>query len=105
MGTERVADLLYALVRFTRPRRLLEIGAGYTTPFILQALADNVCDHRKEVAQLELKRLGQQSKNADMLLEDHYLTTYDPHLVSIDDLSHRRETASDVPAVAEKLGI
>jgi hypothetical protein len=31
----------YSLVRFHKPRRVLEVGAGYTTLFILQALRDN----------------------------------------------------------------
>jgi hypothetical protein len=29
-------------VRFTKPRRVLEVGAGYTSLFLLQALQDNV---------------------------------------------------------------
>ena len=41
MGCENMGPLLYALVRFVKPRRVLEVGAGYTTLFILQALADN----------------------------------------------------------------
>lgn len=28
-------------MRFHKPRRVLEVGAGYTTLFILQALRDN----------------------------------------------------------------
>ena len=37
MGTENMGPLLYALVRFLKPRRVLEVGAGFTTLFILQA--------------------------------------------------------------------
>ena len=40
MGTERMGPLLYTLICFSRPQRLLEVGAGYTTPFILKALSD-----------------------------------------------------------------
>ena len=36
MGVENMGPLLYALVRFTKPRRVLEVGAGYTSVFILQ---------------------------------------------------------------------
>lgn len=32
----------YALVRFSKPQRVLEVGAGYTSLFLLQALQDNV---------------------------------------------------------------
>lgn len=54
-----------------RPRRLLEIGAGYTTPFLLQALI-----------------------NAEIVLNDGNLnwnyinkSTYDPRLIIVDDMS------------------
>jgi hypothetical protein len=41
MGTELVAPFLYSLVRMLRPTRLLEIGCGYTTPWLIKALEDN----------------------------------------------------------------
>ena len=44
MGTENMAPLLGALVRFVKPRVVLEVGAGYTSAFLLQALADNVAE-------------------------------------------------------------
>lgn len=36
-GVESMAPLLYSLVRFTKARTLVELGAGYTTLFLLQA--------------------------------------------------------------------
>ena len=44
MGTENVAPLLYSLIRTTRPQRLLEVGLGYTTPFMAQGLKDNIAE-------------------------------------------------------------
>ena len=41
MGVENMGPLLYALLRFHKPTRVLEVGAGFSTLFILQALADN----------------------------------------------------------------
>ncbi|MBK8975760.1 MAG: class I SAM-dependent methyltransferase [Planctomycetes bacterium] len=41
MGTENVAPLLYSLVRMLKPRSCLEVGLGYTTPFLARALCDN----------------------------------------------------------------
>ena len=41
MGTENVGSLLRALVQMVRPQRILEIGAGYTTPFLLDGLKAN----------------------------------------------------------------
>lgn len=44
MGCENMGPLLYSLVRFVKPSCCLEIGAGYTSVFLLQALADNVAE-------------------------------------------------------------
>ena len=41
MGTEIAAPFLRSLVQMVRPNRVLEIGAGYTTSFLLQGLVNN----------------------------------------------------------------
>ena len=41
MGTENVGSFLRALVQMVRPNKILEIGAGYTTPFLLEDLVNN----------------------------------------------------------------
>ncbi len=41
MGTENVGAFLKSMVMMLRPNRVLEIGAGYTTPFLLEALINN----------------------------------------------------------------
>jgi predicted O-methyltransferase YrrM len=41
MGTENVAVMLYALVKMLRPSHVLAVGLGYSTLFLLQALADS----------------------------------------------------------------
>ena len=41
MGTENAGSFLRSLVMMSRPKRVLEIGAGYTTPFLLEALINN----------------------------------------------------------------
>lgn len=43
-----MAELLYLLIRFVRPRTVLEGGMGYTTPFIAKALRDNVTSWERE---------------------------------------------------------
>src|SRR5437016_4974210 len=47
-GTENVAPLLYSLARLMRPRVVVECGSGYTTLFLLAALAENATDIREE---------------------------------------------------------
>jgi predicted O-methyltransferase YrrM len=104
MGTEHLAELLYSLVRFTRPRRVLEIGAGYTTLFILKALADNLDSYRTELRCLEGTRATGDDQSA-LLLRRYYDSPYEPVLVSIDDFSDRRSTAHRVSDVAQTLGL
>ena len=41
MGTENVGGFLRAMAHMLRPKNILEIGAGYTTPFLLEALINN----------------------------------------------------------------
>ena len=41
MGTENVGPFLRSMVQILRPNRILEIGAGYTTPFLLEGLVNN----------------------------------------------------------------
>ena len=38
MGTENVGPLLRSIIKMARPQTILEIGSGYTTPFILDAI-------------------------------------------------------------------
>lgn len=47
-GTEQMAPLLYSLIRMVRPANVVEYGSGYTTLFILEALADCVRDFAAE---------------------------------------------------------
>ena len=71
MGTENVGIFLRSLIQMVRPNKILEIGAGYTTPFILEAIVNN-------------KRIFN-----DGNLKESYFKNYDynPKLVIIDDMS------------------
>lgn len=68
MGTELVAPFLYNFCRLIRPEKILEIGMGYTTPFLLDAIVDN------------------QDIYIDGNIDNDYLNKdYLPKLVSIND--------------------
>lgn len=82
MGTEHVAPLLYSLICMTRPRRLLEVGLGYMTPFMAQALKDNL-----EELQVDRDVLHAPEKNKDrrsVLAPEYYKVDYTPKLHGID---------------------
>ncbi len=70
MGTENVGPLLRAMVQMLRPNRILEIGAGYTTPFLLEGLINN-----EQVFD---------DGNLDYKFIDKF--AYDPKLVIIDNM-------------------
>ena len=70
MGTENVGPLLRTLVQMIRPQRILEVGAGYTTPFLLDGLKANE----------ELFDDG----NLDPSYKKWYESNNDPRLVVID---------------------
>jgi len=71
MGTENVGSFLRAMVLMLRPNRVLEIGAGYTTPFLLEGLVNN-------------ERIYDDGNLQASYFENY---TYDPKLVVIDDMS------------------
>ena len=75
MGTESVGPLLRSLVRMVRPNRILEIGVGYTTPFLLEGLEKNE----------ELLDDGSECFNKEYV--KNHKENYDPKFVIIDDIS------------------
>ena len=71
MGTENVGGFLRAMAQMLRPKNILEIGAGYTTPFLLEAIINN------------------ERVYDDGNLNPEYFNSYvyDPKLVVIDNMS------------------
>jgi len=54
-GTENMACLLYSMARMLRPKTVVEYGSGYTTLFLLAALAENASDVVEESFLLRAK--------------------------------------------------
>ena len=73
MGTESVGPVLRSLIQMTRPNRILEIGAGYTTPFIIEAVEKN-----KELFNDDSECLNKE-------YAENHKKNYDPKFVIIDD--------------------
>tara|TARA_B100000214_G_scaffold308793_1_gene240229 strand:+ start:69 stop:1355 length:1287 start_codon:yes stop_codon:yes gene_type:complete len=72
MGTENTGSFLRAMALMLRPNRILEIGAGYTTPFLLEAIVNN-------------QRVFDDGNLQESYFENY---TYEPKLVVIDNMSH-----------------
>ncbi|MFJ9823368.1 hypothetical protein ACIRSU_03215 [Streptomyces sp. NPDC101160] len=116
MGTEAVAPFLAGLIRMTRPRRVLEVGMGYTTPFLAAALAE-----AREQADEESRLLAAKTRpylSSGTPLDDDwlraepalaapaaYLEPYRPRFVAVDDLSIPESSAGQVEEVLAELGL
>ena len=69
-GTEAVGPFLQSLITLSRPQRVLELGAGYTTPFLIEGLENN-----KDIF------IDPECINQEYLSE----VNYDPKMVIIDN--------------------
>ncbi|MDH6124890.1 class I SAM-dependent methyltransferase [Kitasatospora sp. GP82] len=116
MGTEVVAPLLSHLIHLARPRRVLEVGMGYTTPFLAKALAEVESLAEAEAAALARKTLPYLADDRELdeawiegepalLLPAAYRDPYRPRLVAIDDLSDTGSSAPRVSQVLAELGL
>ncbi len=133
-GTELMAPLLYSLVRSTRPRTVVEVGMGYTTPFVLRALFENRQDFARERELLKKKiedlfagggaasgrgasgggaggdaaaKLYREWLESEPAAIDpgFYLAPYEPHLYAFDDLSEGYSSAQRSLDVITRLGL
>jgi predicted O-methyltransferase YrrM len=116
MGTEVVAPLLAQLVQFLRPRRVLEIGMGYTTPFLAATLAQlrqQVAEESRSLAEKTMPYLAGGTEldetwlhaNPPLLTPEFYIEPYEPRLVALDNLSIADSSAAGVWEVLEQLGL
>ncbi len=103
MGTELISHLLYSLIRSVKPRRVIEVGLGYTTPFLLQALADNIEDHNRQAKLLSSG--NSENPESKVLVTDYFEKPYEPLHIGIDDLSHPSTTAHGVLETVSDLGL
>jgi predicted O-methyltransferase YrrM len=115
-GTEVVAPLLSLLVRFTRPRRVLEVGMGYTTPFLAATLAELEAEAEAESRGLAAKTLPYVENGHELdddwldtepaLLSPHfYARPYRSRFIAVDDLSLADSSAARVGEVLREIGL
>lgn len=116
MGTEVVAPLLATLVQLHRPRSVLEVGMGYTTPFLAGALRDVESQVAAESEALTAKtrpyladgtELDESWLYAEPALAtpSFYLEPYRPSFVAVDNLSIADSSAGRVLDVLRDLDL
>ncbi|GAA3390656.1 class I SAM-dependent methyltransferase [Streptomyces roseoviridis] len=116
MGTEVVGPLLANLVQLLRPRRVLEVGMGYTTPFLAAALAE--AEETVAAESLALAAKTRSHLDAGRPLDDAWLLSepplvtpsvhlepYRPRLAAVDNLSIADSSAGRVREVLTELGL
>ena len=69
MGTENVGPFLSSFISMVRPQRILEVGAGFTTPHIIDGVKNN------EVLMIDENNFNQ----------EYLKTKYDPKVIIIDN--------------------
>ncbi|MBT0772350.1 class I SAM-dependent methyltransferase [Kineosporia sp. J2-2] len=116
MGTEVVGPFLANLVALLRPERVLEVGMGYTTPFLAGALADQRRLAAAEESALAAKTSHHLARSGELgeewlldrpplLAPASYLEPYRPSLVAIDNLSIEESSAARTSEVLARLGL
>ena len=105
MGVEHLGPFLYSFIRFTKKSHVVEIGAGYTSPWILQALKEN----DEELDRIKLLQQSNQCRLLDIQwtipdVVDEY-GQMPSSLLCIDNCAHQKETATGATAVAKALGL
>jgi len=130
-GTELVAPLLYSLARMLRPRTVVEFGSGYSTLFILRALADNARDadvesqhllaktHRTSVLERWVTDDAGPTADARAAADEwlgaggvacgvdpaFYLRRHSPHLFSFESQSPDHEYARQMRHAVDVMGV
>lgn len=114
-GTEWMSRLLHSVARFTRIRWAAEIGVGYTTPFLLRALKDNLEvsaadwtelqraeDMKAGVNEMWHSQLDHPAINRQLPFWD---SKFAPGLFAIDDMSHQNQDFRRNLELIEDLGL
>ena len=105
MGVENMAPLLYTLVRFLKVKSLLEVGAGYTSVFLLQALSDNDVEAKQYERSLVEKKctVDGQPWCVRPGITSHQASPALLHCV--DHMGHAHTTANQVAHASQKLNL
>ena len=103
MGTENAGPVLRAVTRMTRPRTVVEVGAGSSTLHLLLGLRD-----AQEEAAADRRLIGgavSDDERASVLHPRSALDDYAPRLLVVDDISVAGTSAHQVSDAARALGL
>jgi hypothetical protein len=84
-GTEHVCYLLYSIIRMSKPKNVLEFGVGYTTPFILQAIRENMRNFNEITNKLKVGCYDGYMRNLNF---SYYQSVPQYTYTGVDNMSH-----------------
>lgn len=101
MGTENVGPLLYALAKMRRPKRVLAVGLGYTTLFLLKALCDSDVEaaYDRSILAGDINNVKRRS-----VLSHERPNDSKPLLIGIDDFSDDNGRLASLDDSVERIG-
>jgi predicted O-methyltransferase YrrM len=87
MGTENLCYVLYGMIKMLKPKNTLELGIGYSTPFILQAIRENTNEFNTIIDNINCGVFDYNStKN---LRFEYYQTPRSYSYTGVDNMSHK----------------
>ncbi|CAE8610215.1 unnamed protein product, partial [Polarella glacialis] len=109
MGCENMGPMLYSLMRFVKPSCCLEIGAGYTSAFMLQALEDNARELQFWAGWKASRPSGSPDPSAESWLAPE-AEACESRLAGgvlhcVDNFAHAHTTAPQLLRTARRLGL
>jgi len=106
MGTEAIVPLLYDLVMMQRPRRILEIGGGVSSLYLLKGLVDSDAAIEDERSRSHKKERNSRGVYGSLTNRSYYDAPSLPaRMHMIDNFSHPGTTANKVTQIARDLGL
>jgi len=104
--TENVGPFIYSTIKTIRPKKILEIGAGYTSIFFGHALKEIEEEDIFDVNLLNEQQVDPKWERRQRLLNKNYQFKSDSKLIIVDNFSKQKhDTARPVDNAINKLNI
>ena len=102
--TENVGPFIYSTIKTIRPKKILEIGAGYTSIFFAQALKEIEEENNFDAKLINEEKIDSDWERRHRLLNKDYQFSADSKLIIVDNFSkEKHDTARPVDNAIKKL--
>jgi hypothetical protein len=102
--TENVGPFIYSTIKTIRPKKILEIGAGYTSIFFAKALKEIEEEDSFDLQLLKDQKSDPKWERRQRLLNKNYQFGSDSKLIIVDNFSKKKhDTARPVDNAIKKL--